>query len=71
MITNCILGDENRILTISNYDELSDTYNGYPAVLGRNGVVRRLSFQISPEEQVKLNSSIRTLQEAIKSVSAD
>ena len=70
-ITNCILNDENRILAISNYDELSDTYNGYPAVLGRNGVVRRLSFQISPEEQVKLNSSIRTLQEAIKSISAD
>jgi L-lactate dehydrogenase len=69
MITNCIFGDENRILTISNYDELSDTYNGYPAVLGRNGVVRRLGLQISPEEQIRLNGSVRALQAAIKEVS--
>lgn len=68
-ITNCIFSDENRILTISNYDELSDTYNGYPAVLGRNGVVRRLGLQISPEEQIRLNGSIRALQSAIKEVS--
>ena len=68
MITNCILGDENRILTISNYDELSDTYNGYPAVLGRNGVVRRLGLQISADEQIRLNGSIRALQAAIKEV---
>ena len=67
-ITNCILNDENRILPISNYDELSDTYNGYPAVLGRNGVVRRLGLQILPEEQVKLNSSIRAIRSAIDSL---
>lgn len=67
-ITNCILDDENRILTVSNYDELSDTYNGYPAVLGRNGIVRRLGLKISPEEQIRLDSSIRTLQGAIKEV---
>jgi L-lactate dehydrogenase len=67
-ITNCILNDENRILAISNYDELSDTYNGYPAVLGRNGVVRRLGLQISADEQIKLDGSIRALQAAIKEV---
>ncbi|MBR5419003.1 L-lactate dehydrogenase [Candidatus Saccharibacteria bacterium] len=67
-ITNCILNDENRILPISNYDELSDTYNGYPAVLGRNGVVRRLGLQITPDEQVKFNSSIRALRNAIDSL---
>lgn len=70
-ITNCILNDENRILTISNYDGLSDTYNGYPAVLGRNGVVRRLGLRISPDEQIRLNGSVRALQEAIKSVSEE
>ena len=68
MITNCILNDEYRILTVSNYAELSDTYNGYPVVLGRNGVVRRLGLQISPDEQIKFNSSIRALQQAIKEV---
>lgn len=69
MITNCILDDENRVLTVSNYDELSDTYNGYPAVVGRNGIVRRLGLQISPDEQIRLNGSIRALQNAIKEVS--
>lgn len=68
-ITNCIFDDENRILTVSNYDELSDTYNGFPAVVGRNGIVRRLGLKISPDEQIRLDGSIRTLQSAIKEVS--
>ena len=66
MITNCILNDENRILPISNYDEMSNTYNGYPAVLGRNGVVRRIALNLSEEEQEKFNNSTKTLQDAIK-----
>ena len=66
MITNCILSDEMRILPISNYDEISNTYNGYPAVLGRNGVVRRIGLNLSEEEQEKFNNSVKALQEAIK-----
>lgn len=65
-IVNCILNDENRILPVSNYDELSGTYNGYPAVLGREGVVRRLGLKISDEEQIKLNASIQVLRDAIR-----
>ena len=70
-ITNCILNDENRILSVSNYDELSDTYNGFPAVVGRNGIVRRLGLKISPEEQEKLNHSIQTLKEAIREAQSE
>lgn len=65
-IVNCILNDENRILPVSNYDELSGTYNGYPAVLGREGVVRRLGLKISDDEQIKLNASIQVLRDAIR-----
>lgn len=65
-IVNCILNDENRILPISSYDEMSGTYNGFPAVLGVNGVVRRIGLKISPEEQQKLDKSIATLKEAIR-----
>ena len=65
-IVNCSLNDENRILPVSNYDELSGTYNGYPAVLGREGVVRRLGLKISDEEQIKLNASIQVLRDAIR-----
>ena len=65
-IVNCILNDENRILPVSNYDELSGTYNGYPAVLGREGIVRRLGLKISDDEQIKLNASIQVLRDAIR-----
>ncbi len=66
MITNCILNDEMRILPVSSYDEVTGTYNGYPAVLGRNGIVRRIGLKLTPEEQEKFNKSTTTLKEAIK-----
>ena len=64
-IVNCILNDENRIMPVSNYDELSGTYNGYPPVLGANGIVRRLGLKINSAEQKKLDHSIATIREAI------
>ncbi|MBR3164355.1 L-lactate dehydrogenase [Candidatus Saccharibacteria bacterium] len=66
LISGCILNDEKRILPVSNYDALSDTYNGYPAVVGRSGVVRRIGHDITAQEQVKFDRSIKALQEAIK-----
>lgn len=68
MITNCILNDENRILSVSSYDEMSGTYNGFPAVVGANGIVCRIGLKISDAEQEKFNNSIKTLQEAIHEV---
>ena len=64
-ITNCILGDEHRILPVSNYDELSDTYNGFPALLGRQGIIRRIGLELTADEQNKLNHSIDTIKQAI------
>lgn len=65
MITNCILSDENRILPVSNYDEFSDTYNGFPAVLGRYGIKRRIGLDLDEEEQDKFNNSIGIIRQAI------
>lgn len=67
-ITNCILNDENRILSVSSYDEMSGTYNGYPSVVGRNGVVRRIGLDLSDEEKEKFNVTVATLKAAIKEV---
>jgi L-lactate dehydrogenase len=64
-ITICILNDENRVLPVSNYDEYSDTFNGFPAVVGRGGIKRRLGLKLSEDEQVKLNHSIKVIKEAI------
>ena len=64
-ITNCIMNDERRILPVSNYDEFSGTYNGFPAVVGADGVIRRIGLQISDVEQEKFQNSIKVLKEAI------
>ena len=68
-ITNCILNDENRVLPVSNYDEFSGIFNGFPAVLGRQGVKRRLGLTLSESEQEKLNHSNSVIKEAIDEAS--
>ena len=67
-ILNSILNDELRILPVSSYDYFSETCFGWPSVVGRSGVVRRLDLKISENEGVELQKSINALKKAIKSV---
>ncbi len=67
-IIDSILNDEMRILSVSSYDEFSGTAFGWPTVVGREGVVRRLDLRISEEEGILLQKSINSLKDAIKSV---
>ncbi len=67
-IINCILNDENRVLAVSSYDQFSDTAFGFPSVVGREGVIRRLDLKLSEHEGVELQKSINALKKAIKSV---
>ncbi len=67
-ILNCILNDEMRILPVSSYDHFSGTCFGWPSVVGRTGVIRRLDLKISESEGIALQKSINTLKKAIKSV---
>ena len=53
-ILNSILNDEMRVLPVSSYDNFSDTSFGWPTVVGREGVVRRLDIKISEAEGVAL-----------------
>jgi len=69
-ITHCILSDENRVLPVSNFDELSGTFNGFPAVLGRQGIQRRLGPQLSSDEQQKFEASIAVIKQAIAEASS-
>ena len=46
-ILGCILNDEMRILPVSSYDAFSETFFGWPTVLGRKGVERRLDLAIN------------------------
>lgn len=65
-ILNCILNDEHRVLAVSSYDHFSDTCFGWPTVIGRQGVIRRLDLQLSEKEGISLQKSINTLKQAIK-----
>ena len=67
-ILNCILNDEMRVLAVSSYDHFSDTSFGFPSVVGREGVVRRLDLKLSEKEGVALQKSIHVLKKAISSI---
>ena len=67
-ILNSILNDEMRILPVSSFDSFSGTCFGWPTVVGREGIVRRLDLRISESEGVELQKSINALKSAIDSV---
>ena len=67
-LVNCILGDEKRVLPVSSYDDFADVYNGFPAVVGRLGIVRRLELKITEKEGMKFQKSTNALKEAISEV---
>ena len=67
-ILNCILNDEMRVLPVSSYDNFSDTSFGWPTVVGRTGIIRRLDLKPSEHEGVELQKSINALKHAISSV---
>ena len=67
-ILNCILNDEMRIMPVSSYDGFSGTCFGWPSVLGREGVIRRLELKISEKEGMNLQKSINVLKKAVNSI---
>lgn len=67
-ILNCILNDEMRIMPVSSYDGFSGTCFGWPSVLGREGIIRRLDLKISEKEGMNLQKSINVLKKAVNSI---
>jgi len=67
-IVNCILNDERRVLSVSNYDDNNGIYNGFPAVVGKNGIVRRLELPLSEREGIKLQQSANAIEATIQKV---
>lgn len=67
-ILNCIFNDEMRVLPVSSYDSFSDTCFGWPTVVGREGIVRRLDIKISEKEGIELQKSINVLKDAISQI---
>lgn len=67
-ILNCILNDEMRVLSVSSYDHFSNTSFGFPSIVGRKGIIRRLDLKLSEQEGIALQKSINVLKDAINSV---
>lgn len=67
MITNAILEDENRVITVSNYDSKNGIYMGTPAVVGRSGIKQRIYINLTEEETKKLQSSVDIIKSAVES----
>ncbi|MBR3115644.1 L-lactate dehydrogenase [Candidatus Saccharibacteria bacterium] len=67
-ILNCIFNDELRVLPVSSYDHFSDTSFGWPTIIGRTGIIRRLDLKLSEREGIDLQKSINVLKKAISSV---
>lgn len=64
-LINCILGDERRVIPVSTYDSLHDVYYGFPTIVGKNGIVRKIDLKLSEKEGIKLQKSINALKSAI------
>lgn len=67
-IINCILNDERRILPVSSLDDNSGVYSGFPAVVGREGIVRRLELQLTEDEGIKYQKSVNALKAVLKEI---
>lgn len=67
-LLNSILGDECRVLPVSSYDDFTGVYNGFPAVVGKSGVIRRVGVHLTEEEGIKMQKSVNALKNAINEV---
>lgn len=67
-ITNAILDDENSIIAISTYDKDNDLFVGCPAIINRNGVAKKIYFNLNEDETNHLQKSIDIIKEAIRSL---
>ncbi len=67
-IVNCILNDERRVLPVSSLDDNAGVYNGFPAIVGREGTIRRIDLPLSESEAVKFQKSVNALRAVLKEV---
>lgn len=67
-IINCILNDERRVMPISSLDESTGVYNGYPAIIGRDGVLQRLDLNLTEQEGIKFQQSVNILRQTLQQI---
>ncbi len=69
-ICEAILRDQNTVLSVStlvnHLDSVKDIYISVPCVVGREGIIRTINLEISPEEQAGLEHSASILRETLR-----
>lgn len=66
-----ILYDERRVMPVSTYNEFTDTFYGFPAIIGRDGVIERLEVKMNEQEEIKLQQSVNAIKAAIAEATAE
>lgn len=57
-----VVSDSHEELPVSNYYEPLNTYLGYPAIVGRNGIVEQVNLHLTDDEENKLAASAAFIQ---------
>ena len=70
-ITNAILGDENIIFALSNYDPENKIYLGTPAIINRQGIKGRIYIKLTAVEEEKMINTIDVIKENIAKIQDD
>lgn len=60
--------DEGRILPVSVFDEAEGIYIGYPSKIGREGILQRLSLELTEVEAMKYHESAETVKQTYLSI---
>lgn len=67
-ITNAILGNENAIITVSNYDGENGIYIGLPAIINKTGVSKKMKVNLTQSEIQKFQNSVNIIKDAIAKI---
>lgn len=67
-ITNAILGDENKIITVSTYDKENDVFIGLPTIVNKRGSKGRVFVDLTEEETSQLQHSIDVIKGALNKI---
>ena len=62
-IAEAVINDSHEEMPVSNYRPEYGTYLGYPAIVGRKGILERLDLHLTEEEKEKLLHSAETIKE--------
>lgn len=67
-ITKAIINDEQREITLSNYDRTNDVYYGYPVTIGKEGIIKRAKLNLSSSELELLAKSVVIIKKALEEI---